>query len=222
MDQKYVGRFIQTLRKEKGLTQRELADRICVSDKTISKWENGNSMPDTSMLMDLCNELDVSVNELLSCERIPPEEYSKKAEVTIMNLMKENQDNKKSGRIQYIFGIVFLTLTLLVIVFSIGVNVTWFIDLPNLLLLAGGCAAVVFLSGSTRNRYEVACILRKSVIPMGTLMTAVTMIAIFFKLDSPDKLFPNLAVAALELIYSLIAYFIFLVLEQRWKKTSAD
>ena len=77
-------------------------------------------MPDTSMLMDLCNELDISVNELLSCERIPPEDYSKKAEVTIMNLMKENQDNKKSGRIQYIFGIVFLTLTLLGIVFSIN------------------------------------------------------------------------------------------------------
>ena len=217
MDQKYVGRFIQTLRKEKGLTQRELADRICVSDKTISKWENGNSMPDTSMLMDLCNELDISVNELLSCERIPPEDYSEKAEVTIMNLMKENEDNKKSGRIQYIFGIVFLVLTLLMIVLSIGVNVAWFIDLPNLLLLSGGCAAVVFLSGSTQNRYEVARILRKSVIPMGALMTAVTMIAMFFKLNSPDKLFPNLAIALLELIYALIAYFIFLVLEQRWK-----
>ena len=59
-------------------------------------------------------------------------------------------------------------------------------------------------------------------IPMGVLMTAVTMIAIFFKLDSTDKLIPNLAVAALELIYALIAYFVFLVLEQRWKKTSAD
>ena len=131
--------------------------------------------------------------------------------------MKENQENKKSGRIQYIFGIVFLALTLLMIICSVGVNISWFVDVPNFLILAAGCAAVVFLSGSTHSKYEVAGIIRKSVIPMGVMMTAVIMIAVFFKLDSPDKLFPNLAIAALELIYALVAYFVFLILEHRWK-----
>ena len=93
-----IGEFIQILRKEKGLTQKELAEIIGLSDKTISKWENGNSLPDTSMLLPLCKALDVSVNELLSCERIPPEDYSMKAEENIMALLQENQNNKKSDK----------------------------------------------------------------------------------------------------------------------------
>ena len=83
-----IGKFIQEIRKEKGLTQKELAELIGVSDKTISKWENGNSSPDTSMLMSLSEALEITVNELLSAEKISPENYSMKAEETIMTLMK--------------------------------------------------------------------------------------------------------------------------------------
>ena len=60
MDQLQVGKFIQKLRKDKELTQKELAEMICISDKTISKWENGISMPDTSMLEPLCSVLNIS------------------------------------------------------------------------------------------------------------------------------------------------------------------
>ena len=89
-----IGEFIQQLRKDKGMTQKELAEIIGMSDKTISKWESGNSLPDTSVLVSLCKALDISVNELLSCEKIPPEDYSKKAEENIMTLMKENEEQK--------------------------------------------------------------------------------------------------------------------------------
>jgi len=63
MSQNQIGNFIQQLRKEKGLTQKELGNAVGVSDKTISKWENSNSIPDTSMLPALCEALDISVNE---------------------------------------------------------------------------------------------------------------------------------------------------------------
>ena len=86
MNQSNTGLFIQSIRKEKGLTQKELADRIGVSDKAVSKWETGRSMPDTSLLEPLCKELGISINELLIGESLPPEDYAKKAEVTIMNL----------------------------------------------------------------------------------------------------------------------------------------
>ena len=74
-----IGKFIQEIRKEKGLTQKELAELIGVSDKTISKWENGNSSPDTSMLMSLSEALEITVNELFSADKISPENYSIKA-----------------------------------------------------------------------------------------------------------------------------------------------
>lgn len=70
MDQKKIGNFIAKLRKEKGMTQRELADILCVSDKTVSKWECGNSLPEITLLGTLCEALDSNVNELLSGEKL--------------------------------------------------------------------------------------------------------------------------------------------------------
>ncbi len=220
MDQKYVGTFIQSLRKEKGLTQKELADKICVSDKTVSKWENGNSMPDTSMLLDLCRELDISVNELLSGQRILPEEYTEKAEVTIMNLIKENQDNKRADKIQLIIGIVFLGITFVLTGLSIGTFIGWYIDIPSFILLACGCIAVMLLSGAGKSAALVIPILRKSVLPIGALIASVSLIAVLHRLDTPETIEPNTAVTLLVLIYSLIAYLILFVLEYRSKDIS--
>ena len=80
MDQTRIGTFIAVLRKEKGLTQKELAEQIGISDKTVSKWETGNGMPDIAYLSPLCEVLDINVNELLSGEKLPSEEYLGKAE----------------------------------------------------------------------------------------------------------------------------------------------
>ena len=63
MSQNKIGEFIQQSRKAKGLTQKDLGDQIGVSDKTISKWENGNSVPDTSILNELCASLDINVKD---------------------------------------------------------------------------------------------------------------------------------------------------------------
>lgn len=95
MDQIKIGKFIAGERKRKGYTQKQLSERLGISDKTISKWERGNGFPEVSLLLPLCNELEITVNELLSGERVSKEEYQKKAEENMMNLVREAQESKK-------------------------------------------------------------------------------------------------------------------------------
>ena len=75
MDQIKIGRFIADERKRKGYTQKQLSEKLEISDKTISKWERGNGFPEVSLLLPLCNELEITVNELLSGERVSEEDY---------------------------------------------------------------------------------------------------------------------------------------------------
>ena len=96
MDQRKIGQFIAEMRKEHGLTQRELADKLMISDKTVSKWERGNGLPEVSLMMPLCDVLQISVNELLSGTRLLSSEYKKNAEENIMRLMNETQRAKRS------------------------------------------------------------------------------------------------------------------------------
>ena len=95
MDQIKIGRFIAEERKRKGYTQKQLSEKLDISDKTISKWERGNGFPEVSLLLPLCNELDITVNELLSGERVSEEDYQKKAEENMVNLVREAQESKK-------------------------------------------------------------------------------------------------------------------------------
>ena len=95
MDQIKIGKFIADERKRKGYTQKKLSEKLEISDKTISKWERGNGFPEVSLLLPLCNELEITVNELLSGERVSEEDYLKKAEENMVNLDREAQESKK-------------------------------------------------------------------------------------------------------------------------------
>lgn len=109
MDQIKIGRFIKAVRKEKNLTQREAAEKLSVSEKTISKWETGNGLPDVGLMLPLCGLLEVSVNELLSGERLDEGRYHKKAEGNIVNLLKEKAESKK----KIIMSVIICFITLL-------------------------------------------------------------------------------------------------------------
>lgn len=95
MDQVKIGKFIAEERKRKGYTQKQLSERLGISDKTISKWERGNGFPEVSLLLPLCSELEITVNELLSGEGVSEEDYRKKAEENMVNLVREAQESKK-------------------------------------------------------------------------------------------------------------------------------
>lgn len=85
MDQIKIGKFIADERKRKGYTQKQLSEKLAISDKTISKWERGNGFPEVSLLLPLCNELEITVNELLSGERVSEESGGKYGEFSQRN-----------------------------------------------------------------------------------------------------------------------------------------
>ena len=95
MDQIKIGKFIAQQRKEQSMTQRQLADILGISDKTVSKWETGNGLPEVSLMMPLCDSLKINVNELLSGERLTDFNYKVKAEENIMDLVNERAESKK-------------------------------------------------------------------------------------------------------------------------------
>ena len=95
MNQEVIGNFIAECRKEKNMTQQELADKLGVTDRAISHWENGRRLPDYSLLKDLCDVLSISINELFSGEKISKEDYETKAEENMSKLINDNYSEKK-------------------------------------------------------------------------------------------------------------------------------
>ena len=124
MDQIKIGKFISETRKALGITQRQLADALFISDKTVSKWECGKGLPEVSLMLPLCEELHITVNELLAGEKIEETEYKKKAEENMMNLVQENQENRKRMALSVICGVI------TVIAVAALVVIAAYIDLP--------------------------------------------------------------------------------------------
>lgn len=136
MDQIKIGKFIAEMRKEQNLTQIDLADQLGISNKTISKWECGNGMPDYAVMETLCDVLKINVNELLSGERLPSQDYNKKAEENMMSLMQENSENYKRDKremILVLLGIMALLLLVgfVMVMFGGVAAIGNFIDVPT-------------------------------------------------------------------------------------------
>lgn len=96
MDQVRIGRFIAEMRKQQNLTQREFADILNISDKTVSKWECGNGMPELSLMLPICGILKINLNELFSGEKLTDADYKQKAEENMMRLVKEAEEMQKN------------------------------------------------------------------------------------------------------------------------------
>ncbi len=109
MNQTKIGKFIAQKRKEKNLTQSELAEKLNVTDRSVSNWENGKCMPDISLFNPLCSVLDITINEFLSGEEIENKDYQKKLEENIINTINYNNKKNMLPVILLIFGI---TLTI--------------------------------------------------------------------------------------------------------------
>ncbi|MGI6178059.1 MAG: helix-turn-helix domain-containing protein [Eubacterium sp.] len=122
MDQVQIGKFIASERKQKGLTQRQLADELGISDKTISKWETGNGFPEISLVLPLCEHLDINVNELLTGERLSDKEYKQKAEENMVDMIREKEANQRNLKLTNIVGVmsttVFIVLMMIVAIYG--------------------------------------------------------------------------------------------------------
>ena len=245
IDQKKTGQFISDIRKEKGLTQRQLADEIGVSDKAISRWETGRGMPDTSIMPDLCKVLDISINELLSGQRLSSTDYNGKAEENMVELIKSNESIKKYGRkavIGTIAGIILLCLFIyLITIVSGGVGmIIYFIDAPSLIALLGIQLIILATSGyfveffrsfkllfssKSYSDEELMQLSEKSEYALSfgikaTILASICVVLIGFvvfmhHMSDPATIGPSLAVMVLTSLYAVIISLILLIIKGR-------
>lgn len=108
MDQVITGRFISQKRKEKNMTQEQLAEKLGVSNKTVSKWETGKCMPDYSIVKSLCDELEITIAELMDGEVKQEKSVRTYDEEQIMDLLKRTQELEKQKKILY--GIILIVM----------------------------------------------------------------------------------------------------------------
>ncbi|MCR5207799.1 MAG: helix-turn-helix domain-containing protein [Eubacterium sp.] len=106
MDQIKIGKLIAACRKEQGMTQAALAEKLGISDRAVSKWETGRSMPDSGIMLELCELLKINVNELLSGERIMDESYDKRAEENLLEMRRQVEEkNRQLLRLEYLVSL---------------------------------------------------------------------------------------------------------------------
>ena len=117
MDMLKIGKFISSKRKAKNLTQAELAEKLNITDRAVSKWECGRSLPDSAIMLELCELLEISVNELLTGEELEMNTYNEQAELNLIELKKQKEESdKKLLTMEIVIGIIG-TLFLFTLVF---------------------------------------------------------------------------------------------------------
>ena len=149
MDQVKIGKFIAECRKRNNLTQMQLAEKLDITDRAVSKWENGKAMPDSSIMLDLCQELKINVNELLSGEVIKMDNYNEKAEELLIEMKKQKEEaDKKMLQLEWVIGYM-ASLTFLTLVF-----VASYVEMANwlriILIVFGAISFVVGMGHGIR------------------------------------------------------------------------
>lgn len=126
MDQVKIGKFIAERRKANHLTQMQLAEKLNITDRAISKWETGRSMPDSSIMPELCELLDITINDLFNGEVVFMENYKEKTEMLLIEMTKQKEEaDKKLLRLEWFIG-YFASIILFVLIF-----VASFIEMPT-------------------------------------------------------------------------------------------
>lgn len=143
MNQEKIGRFIASCRKEQGLTQAVLAERIGITDRAVSKWETGRSLPDASIMPELCEILKININELFSGERLAMDQYKEMAEQHLLEMRKQEElTNKKLLSLETVIGYSSsISFLLMIFAASFAVTITWW----RIALIAAGF--ILFIVG---------------------------------------------------------------------------
>lgn len=231
MDQIKIGKFIAEMRKEQNLTQIDLADQLGISNKTISKWECGNGMPDYAVMETLCDILKINVNELLSGERLPSKDYNKKAEENMMSLIQESSEKKMWPRFESltaILGILALLSTVVLMILSCGgvAAIANFIDIPSALYVTVASFIVLVISGlwkdfwksfrlgwgkqsvvdelQVKNSLLAVKTEMRTLVFCGLIMSGVGLVELLRRLSNPEMIGPFVAVIFLSTFYGLL------------------
>ena len=143
MNQEKIGKFIQECRKNRKVTQAELAEKFGITDRAVSKWERGISLPDASIMIELCNFLDITVNELLSGEKIMENEYKIKAEKKLIDMAKQKElADKHLLSLEIVLGVLSTAILFTLIMIAAFINMA---DILRFILI--GIGVMLFLIG---------------------------------------------------------------------------
>ena len=143
MDQIKIGKFLQERRKECGLTQSELAEKLYVSDRAISKWENGNCLPDADHMVELCEILGITINDLFMGEVVPKDFVNTELETSLIAMTKLKQQSDKR-----LLGIEIVLGVFSVILLFAGILVAWLVTMPLWArIIVGVSAWILFFVG---------------------------------------------------------------------------
>ena len=218
MDTVKISNFILMARTKAGLTQKELADKIGVSDKTISKWETGKSLPDISYYETLCDALNIKVNELLSGEYLNEEIYLEKAETNIVEIIRENKFSKKKVVAKLFAGLaLFIAAALLIgILSSLNLSevIAGLFDLPTLVILVFINLGAILISGK-RSLDDILFLLRHIAIPAGVLLSIISLAIAATEISDINTLAAYMVIALLSTLYGIIEY-ILVVIISKW------
>ena len=218
MDTVKISNFILMARTKAGLTQKELADKIGVSDKTISKWETGKSLPDISYYETLCDALNIKVNELLSGEYLNEDIYLEKAETNIVEIIRENKFSKKKVVAKLFAGLaLFIAAALLIgILSSLNLSevIAGLFDLPTLVILVFINLGAVLISGK-RSLDDILFLLRHIAIPAGVLLSIISLAMAVSEISDINNLAAYMVIALLSTLYGIIEY-ILVVIISKW------
>ena len=119
MNQEKIGKFIAECRKKRNMTQSELGEKLGVTEKSVSNWENGRNMPDLSLFKPLCNELNISLNDLMSGEIVTEKEYQEKLEENIIKTI--DYTNKKIENRNSFIGLILITFGVLISITAVAI-----------------------------------------------------------------------------------------------------
>lgn len=215
MDTDKISSFISMARTKSGLTQKELADRIGVSDKTISKWETGKSFPDISYYETLCDTLNIKVNELLSGEYLSEEIYLEKAETNIVEIIRDNKFSKKKVVAKLFAGLaLFIAVALLIgILSSLNLSevIAGLFDFPTLVILVFINLGAILIYGK-HSFYDILSLLRLISIPAGGLLSIISFAMDATKISDINNLAGYLVISLLSTLYGIIEYIIVVII----------
>ena len=186
MNQEKIGKFIATLRKEHSMTQKELAQCLGVSDKTVSKWETGRGLPEISIMRSLCETLDVSINELLSGEKLDVPSYHEKAEENIVTLMQRRSNKKKVIHVVIstaLFLVAFLVFPLaaekIISPLSIPIALFW----STLFIVGNFMAGITYGAVKRWGKWRLFCISAYNVFLLFVLINILVIASIVFSVS---------------------------------------
>ncbi len=247
MDQFKSGKFIAELRKSHGMTQLQLAEKLGVSDKTVSRWECGKGMPELSILMPLCEILEINVNELLSGESLTQESYSQKAEENMLNLIQTTAVNKVKNSYSIISVFLSCIVIATIIMFTLlqgGVNGFEVLDYMSFLLVLIPAILYLLMTGLWKDflnafnilffkkevilsqtvirAKEAVDLISRTTLSMGLLLSLIQIFTVLYLSGHKELLdvFRSLSITFLTLLYGIIIYLILIPVRSKLNMVS--